>query len=117
MNLEPGELFSALSHPLRLRALMLLQAEQELCVCELTHVLGASQPMVSRHLAQLRAAGLVDDRRRGLWIYYRIHPQLPDWARDVLSATAAGTGADTPFADDRLALTDMPNRPGASCCA
>lgn len=117
MDLEPDELFSALAHPLRLRALMLLQAENELCVCELTHALGASQPMVSRHLAQLRAAGVVDDRRQGLWIYYRLHPALPTWARAVLDETATGVGDRSPFAADRAALGGMANRPGARCCA
>jgi len=117
MNLEPDEFFSALAHPLRLRALLLMRAESELCVCELTHALGASQPMVSRHLAQLRAAGVADDRRQGLWIYYRLHPDLPDWARAVLDAAATGLAANAPFAADRAALADMPNRPGASCCA
>jgi len=117
MNLNPDAFFSALAHPLRLRALLLLLTEGELCVCELTHALDASQPMVSRHLAQLRAAGIADDRRQGLWIYYRLHPELPDWARSALDATAAGLADDSPFAADRAALEGMPDRPGTRCCA
>jgi ArsR family transcriptional regulator len=117
MEVEPEAFFTALSHPLRLRALLLLLTEGELCVCELTHALGASQPMVSRHLAQLRAAGIADDRRQGLWIYYRLHPDLPDWARSALDATAAGVAGEPPFAADRAALGEMPNRPGTRCCA
>ena len=58
MNLTAQSLFSALAHEIRLRSLLLLQAEGELCVCELTHTLGLSQPMISRHLALLREAGL-----------------------------------------------------------
>ncbi|TDY01574.1 metalloregulator ArsR/SmtB family transcription factor [Thiohalophilus thiocyanatoxydans] len=117
MTVEADSLFSALAHPLRLRALLLLQQEGELCVCELTHVLAVSQPMISRHLAQLRQAGLVSDRRQGLWVYYRLHAALPDWAQQVLAMTAEGVAGESPYADDRAALVAMPNRPEASCCA
>lgn len=117
MKFDADTLFSALAHPLRLRALLLLQQEGELCVCELTHVLAVSQPMISRHLAQLRQTGLVTDRRQGLWVYYRLHADLPEWAQQVLAVTAEGVAGQTPYADDRAALAAMPNRPGASCCA
>ncbi|MCC6207259.1 MAG: metalloregulator ArsR/SmtB family transcription factor [Gammaproteobacteria bacterium] len=109
--------FTALAHPLRLRALLLLHAQGELCVCELCHALDVSQPMISRHLAQLRAWGVVSDRRQGLWIHYRLHPDLPDWALNILRETARAKTQDTPFADDQAALTAMPNRPGAPRCA
>jgi ArsR family transcriptional regulator len=117
MNISADVLFTALAHPLRLRALLLLQQEGELCVCELTHALGASQPMISRHLAQMRQNGLVSDRRQGLWVYYRLHDALPEWARQVLAGTAEGVAGRAPYADDRAALSAMPNRPGAACCA
>ena len=71
--------FAILAHPLRLRALLLLQQKGELCVCELTHALGVSKPMTSRHLAQLRWDGLVSDRRQDLWGYYRLHDTLYEW--------------------------------------
>ena len=115
--IDTDSLFSALAHPLRLRALLLLQQEGELCVCELTHVLDVSQPMISRHLAQLRQAGLVSDRRQGLWVYYRLHPALPEWAQQVLAVTVQGVADRAPYADDRAALAAMPNRPGTACCA
>ena len=117
MNMIADTVFTALAHPLRLRALLLLQQEGELCVCELTHALGVSQPMISRHLAQLRRDGLVSDRRQGLWVYYRLHDALPEWVRQVLAATAGGVAKELPYADDRAALTAMLNRPGSACCA
>lgn len=117
MNITADTVFSALAHPLRLRALLLLHEEDELCVCELTHALDVSQPMISRHLAQLRRDGLVSDRRQGLWVYYRLHDELPAWARRVLVDTAGGVANELPYADDRAALADMPNRPGSACCA
>jgi len=117
MNITADTVFTALAHPLRLRALLLLHEEGELCVCELTHALDVSQPMISRHLAQLRRDGLVNDRRQGQWVYYQLHEALPAWARQVLADTAAGVADQTPYADDRTALSAMPNRPGSACCA
>lgn len=117
MNITADTVFTALAHPLRLRALLILHEEEELCVCELTHALGVSQPMISRHLAQLRQNGLVSGRRQGLWVYYRLHDALPTWARRVLADTAEGVAGEAPYADDRAALSGMPNRPGSACCA
>jgi DNA-binding transcriptional ArsR family regulator len=111
----PVDLFAALAHETRLRCLMLLQAHGELCVCELTHALGATQPHVSRHLGALREAGLVTDRRDGLWIHYRLHPDLPGWVRGVLRETARGAAGSERFAADDAALAAMPNRPAARC--
>ena len=63
--------FKALADETRLRIVALL-AHGELCVCHLHEALGLSQPNVSRHLAILRAAGIVEDRREGKWIHYRL---------------------------------------------
>lgn len=101
----------------RLRSLMLVQLEGELCVCELTHALALSQPMVSRHLSLLKDAGLVSTRRSGQWMYYRINPQLEAWMLQILQNTAEANREGAPFVDDLLALKEMPNRPGAACCA
>lgn len=117
MNISPDILFKALADQTRLRCLILMADEGELCVCELTHALDTIQPMISRHLAQLREAGIVADRRQGQWIYYRLHPDLPPWVKKVITATAKGVVEAKPFSKDRAALRGMPNRPGAKCCA
>ena len=117
VNISPDAVFSALAHSTRLRCLLLLLAHDELCVCELTHAIGAAQPNISRHLARLRETELVTDRREGLWIHYRINPELPKWASNVLRETAIGVKHMTPFSDDLAALKSMPNRPGAPRCA
>jgi len=117
MNHTPDSLFSSLANNTRLRCLMLLIRYEELCVCELTHALGISQPHVSRHLALLREGGLVTDRRAGLWIYYRIDPQLPTWVTKVLREVFVGAGDQPPYRDDAWALDEMPNRRNAPRCA
>lgn len=117
METQYRQFFRLLSDDTRLRSLLLIQQEGELCVCELVHALGEIQPKVSRHLAALRDSGVVADRRSGQWIYYRIHPDLPDWARQVIDATLSAAATRKPFADDLAVLAAMPNRPGAPRCA
>ena len=115
--IDANTFFSALANDIRLRCLILMQFQGELCVCEFTHALDLSQPMISRHLALLRETGLVDTRRAGQWMYYTIHPDLGAWAKKVIRETAKANEQELPFANDLLALKEMPNRPGASCCA
>src|SRR6266849_5469624 len=69
-NAAPAFLFKTLSDPTRLRLLNLL-ACGETCVCDLTDTLRVVQPKVSRHLARLKRAGLVEARREGKWMHYR----------------------------------------------
>jgi ArsR family transcriptional regulator len=64
-------LFRALADATRLRILGLLLTG-EVCVCHIHESLGISQPKASRHLAYLRRAGLVETRREGIWIHYRL---------------------------------------------
>lgn len=115
MPLTPEVLFQALSDPTRLRVLMLLTNEKELCVCELTDALDLSQPMISRHLAQLRASELVSDRRAGQWVYYRLHPGLPKWARSVLAKTLAGIARGKPHRSDIQAVRRMRAKSSSRC--
>ncbi len=117
MNIPSESLFRALSDRTRLRCLVLLVAERDLCVCEFTHGLDEAQPKVSRHLAQLREAGIVVDRRAGIWVHYRLNPGLPEWVLTILEAAAAGVRQEDPFKADAERLRNMPNRPGAQCCA
>lgn len=117
MKVIPESLFRALSDPTRLRCLALLRQEGELCVCELTHALGVPQPKVSRHLAQLRDSGLVNDQRRGQWVFYRLNVSVPEWVRTVLVTTLEAVSGAPPYEDDRQRLAALRGRPGAVGCA
>ena len=68
---EMEQLFKALADATRLRILGLLLTG-EVCVCHIHESLRIPQPKASRHLAYLRHAGLVDTRREGLWVHYRM---------------------------------------------
>lgn len=69
--------FKALGDQTRLK-LFKLVALEELCVCELEELLNVSQSAVSQHLAKLKAAGLVRERRQGQWVYYKANRQQVD---------------------------------------
>lgn len=66
--------FAALSDPTRLRLLSLMK-DREVCVCYLQEVLKTNQPKISRHLAYLKKADLVEARRDGKWSHYRLKKQ------------------------------------------
>ena len=73
-------LLTVLADPTRLRLVRLLFG-QELCVCELVDALHMPQYKVSRHLRRMRAAGLVEARRQGRWMHYRIGRQFEPGGR------------------------------------
>jgi len=68
---EQAQVFKALAHPARLMMVDAL-SRQERCVCELAALVGSEMPTVSRHLAQLRHAGIVEDEKRGAQVFYRL---------------------------------------------
>ena len=111
VELDPTKFFKSLTDEVRLRCLMLIQYEGELCVCEMMAALDDIQPKVSRHLALLRKNGLLVDRRQGQWMYYRINPDLPTWAKSVLANT---TDNNVGFIEESIrklnAMSDRPNR-------
>jgi ArsR family transcriptional regulator len=66
----------ALGDPIRLQLVDVLRRHAgEVCVCELVPLFDISQPTLSHHLSKLRAAGIVDSQRRGLWAYYYVRPE------------------------------------------
>jgi ArsR family transcriptional regulator len=116
LKLDPLNLYKALADDTRLQSLLLIQQEGELCVCELTTALDLSQPKISRHLAQLRACGLLQDRREGVWVHYRLNPKLPAWAATVIEITQAANTQYLGAAVKRLRrMRDRPARESACC--
>ena len=82
-------ILGALSEPTRLGAIRILWDGEEHCVCELMQVLGATQSRMSRHMAALKVAGLVVDRRDAQWVRYRRNPRLPVAVRAIVEAALA----------------------------
>ena len=116
LQISPLQFYKCLADDTRLRCLLLIQLEQELCVCELMEAIDESQPKISRHLAQLRQHGLLTDRRQGQWVFYSINEALPDWAQLVLQMTATENLEHIAADLGRLAhMGDRPER-AENCC-
>ncbi|OZY34982.1 transcriptional regulator [Pseudomonas lundensis] len=114
--ITPPEVFKSLADETRVRAMLLIANQGELCVCELMCALDDNQPKISRHLAQLRSNDLLLDRRQGQWVYYRLNPDLPTWVREILQVTSL---ANADWIKDNVArLQHMDGRPvsEAACC-
>lgn len=86
-----AEFFRALSDETRLRILVVLSELGELCACDLESGLEITQSRASRHLATLRHAGLVEDRREGAWVYYGLLEELEPLAAATLEALLEDT--------------------------
>jgi len=106
---DPVRLYAALADPTRLRLLNLMQG-REVCVCYFVEILGQGQPKISRHLAYLRNAGIVNARRDGKWMHYCIQrPENPS-AAAILDAALAVLTVDKKMQADLLRLDK-------ACCA
>ena len=91
---EHARVLRALTHPTRLGIVAILR-ENDACVCHLSAVLGKRQATISQHLMVLRAAGLVDDHRVGIHVYYRnVDHRLP-LLLDALAGQASCVGDST----------------------
>lgn len=103
------QFFLSLGDQTRLRLLNLM-AEQEICVCYFVEVLEQPQPNISRHLAYLRRAGLVEARREGKWMHYRIATPAEPGAASVLRETLLWLRADRSMQADLARLNK-------ACCS
>ena len=84
-----------LAHPVRLQLLSLLAASPEpVCVCDLEASVPVKQPTVSHHLKLLRAAGLVESEKRGLWAYYHVRQDELDRLRGRIAAGLGRLGGN-----------------------
>ena len=97
------KLFRALGDETRLRIVALL-SHGELCVCHIERALELSQPNISRHLGILRMAGIVDARRDGTWVYYRLADQEHEAVQEMLSTLAKTFGAERAIRSDHAKL-------------
>jgi ArsR family transcriptional regulator len=101
--LDIDRLLTALAHPTRRGALQLLRPGSELCLCELIARLGVGQSTMSRHMATLKDAGLVSDRRDAQWVRYRLNPLMDAQAERIVGTVlAAGQAGDSDRGTDHM---------------
>ena len=104
-------LFRALADQTRLRVIHLLGSD-ELCVCSVVAALETNQPKISRHLAYLRRAGLVEARRDGKWMHYRIVEPIDAHAAEVFREVRNGLADNLQMRRDRERLATLSLRSG-----
>lgn len=108
------EATKGLAHPARLRLLAML-AEGELCVCQMTAVLGLAPSTVSQHLSVLARGGLVAERKQGKLVFYRLGRSGP--AAELLAPLLVSLGADPAVRADREVVERLRRIPAATLCA
>lgn len=116
---DAAQFFKVLADEARLQMLWLLFNHRELCVCDLMAALEITQSKASRHLSTLRHAGLVTDRKDGLWSYYALCPGTDAFTRDqlrLLRRSLAQRPDAAPLLGKLHAWLDAKNR-GADCAA
>ncbi len=115
---EEASLFKALSDPIRLRLAALLAINGETCVCMLTQALKEPQFKISKHLAVMRAARMVEARREGTWMHYKLaKPRfalercIQDCLRDCLKDDSEMKMAIKRFANAECEAPSEPKKP------
>jgi ArsR family transcriptional regulator, arsenate/arsenite/antimonite-responsive transcriptional repressor len=108
-KLDPALFFRALADRTRLRLLNLI-GNREVCVCFFVEILGTNQPKISRHLAYLRRAGIVEARREGKWMHYRVSEPTDPTAKSFLQGVRSWLEQDEAMKKDRARLDNI-------CCA
>ncbi|OGO73216.1 MAG: hypothetical protein A3G84_05050 [Chloroflexi bacterium RIFCSPLOWO2_12_FULL_71_12] len=84
---ELSSVLKALADPTRLQmAVILRDAKEPVCICDLTGSFDLSQPTVSHHMAKLREAGLIESQKHGIWTLYSLRRDLSPATRRVLGA-------------------------------
>ena len=104
--------FKAFSEPVRLRILYLLLENEEVCVCDLVQSLSLTQSVVSRHLAYLKNNQLIESRREGTWVHYKIKLSQLEMINVLLDNFARFGKTSNELSDD---LKQM-ELSGLSCC-
>ena len=108
-SIDKEVFFKALADRTRLRLLNLMRSD-EVCVCFFVELLKTSQPKISRHLAYLRRAGIVEARREGPWMHYRIIEPYDADAAEVLRSVMEWLSNDREMQSERERLEKV-------CCA
>ncbi len=99
-----SRLHKALGHPARLRVLAMLR-RGELCVCQITAVLGLAPSTVSQHLKELKDAGLLAERKEGRWVHYSLQDTTE--VKELLAASGSNLARDPVIGADAAVLSQL----------
>jgi DNA-binding transcriptional ArsR family regulator len=107
---------NALADRTRFRLLLSLK-NHELCVCQLVDFIGMADSTVSKHMSILKAAGLVESRKTGRWVHYRmVDRQAGRLQNEILEVVLRQLSEDPEFLDDAARLENLIKQAGANIC-
>ena len=95
------KILKAISDESRIRILSMLSQKQDICVCELTEIIGLSQPTVSSHLKILENAGLIKNSKDGKWVNYRLNQSLDKSIKEFLEMLLLSINKSTDIISDK----------------
>lgn len=114
--LTTSEIYKSLADETRLRLLVLLQGQAELCVCDLMQALNMPQSTISRHLAYLKKNLWVQGRRGGVWMYYSLRQELdPFLQAQLILIISRLAGSNTCRADQERLSLYLNNKDAPAC--
>ena len=90
-----------------MRIIGLLDSRKDLCVCEITAIIGLSQPTISSHLKLLESAGLIEHKKDGLWVNYSINADMDPDIRAILDGVMEAVGKSKILKDDIRKLSKV----------
>ncbi len=111
-----GSVGRAIADQTRVRILKMLEPG-ELCVCQITAILGLAPATVSKHLSLLKMAGLLAQRKQGRWVFYRLASQVTNpYAPPVLGLMQTILDEDPVITEDRRRLAKVGDVPLSDLC-
>ncbi|WGL98308.1 metalloregulator ArsR/SmtB family transcription factor [Arsenophonus sp. aPb] len=110
MELEALQFFKNLSDETRFRILVLLREMGELCVYHLCIALEQPQTKISRHLAMLKKGGLLQNRKEGKWVFYRLSSQASPWVMQIIESIWSNQYQLINSMINKLILVELPAR-------
>lgn len=103
MNLKKiTKILKALADESRIRIVALLKERNSLCVCEITEIIGLSQPTISSHLKKLQDAEIIAYSKNGLWVNYNLDENMEKEVEQLLGALVRMLGEDEIIKSDVL---------------
>jgi len=97
---QTTRIIKALADESRIRIICLLKFKKDLCVCEITSIIGLAQPTISSHLKLLENAGLIESYKDGLWVNYNIAGNIDSFSGQFIQALYKNLGNDRQIKTD-----------------
>ena len=101
------KILKALSDESRIRIICLLKNKKDVCVCEITEIIGLAQPTISSHLRLLESAGLIESSKSGQWVNYNINDSLDPFSMEYVNLLFNSLKEDIKIKKDAVKIRNI----------